>query len=1148
MATTVSLDDIQGLYIAYFNRPADFGGLKFWQNAANAAGGITVVADAFAASPEYTEAYAGKTNFEIVNQIYLNLFGREAEVDGLVFWSNALENGLGVGNVAYQIFKGAQNADLEAVNAKVAAATAFYNSLDTTAEIIGYSGAAANNVVKAWLAGVTDQATLDAATTTTALDAITTATVAAYNNVAGKSYSLTTGIDTIVGTQSNDVFNATPDGSNNTFTALDKLDGGAGIDTLNIVTSTGTLAGSAGATVTNIEIVNITSGNAITAADISSFTGVTNLNVVSGGAISGVKAAATADISVANGLSSVAVDGGKNVTINAAGAVNVGAATAAAGDVKVTTSAAGSVTIKGAGAETANVFSGAINFVNGTTVNATAVNAVSAADRKAHASALTAATTANTAATNDTDATGVAKLAAAGVVTDLGTLATAIAAATNSSADASTGFSIQAATYAALQSGAITAANKIAIDLAFSSAASTAAGRTAALALVTPLQTAATAASNAAIAADAASDATAAAALAAATTVSGADTAAATQSAATSVTATTNTALTSATVKGNYGSTNNITDNSTLHNTLTTVTLENAGNATLTGQAITNVSVTGQSADVNVINTTAAHTQNFTLSGITAGTYTDANATTVKIASTGTATNVLTALTANLATSVVVTGAAGVNFGTLTADAAAVIDASGNSGSNTISLLAGQQYKGGSGVDTVTSNGAATVTVDGGAGTADKLVLSGFDATKASKYLNFEVLSLNSGVSADVSKFTGSTVTSEILNGGTVALTGLTAAQAANITVAASGAYTFGVTGATTVGQLDTVSLNINDGLGATNTIALAGPSLAGVETLNLALSDNLTIDNLLSATALTKVTATGTKDLSIISDALALNVNTIVDASGVSGDVTLNFSAATANGVALKAGDGDNTLTGTNIAGKGNAITTGNGDNSIIGGQADDVIVAGNGANSINAGAGNNTVTVGNGDNHITTGAGTDTITAGNGQNVISAGAGNDIITVGTGSNLITGGAGGDTITFGAHAAGVLDGLVYSAAAETFAGVVTSGSTVLTAIDVVKGLHAGDTINISALGASTAGDTAFVTTLLGAAGTNGDIALVRGTFAAGTGIFTASTSGADTLVQWDSNGTAANGNIESIVLVGTVSAATHSTGGVITL
>jgi len=112
----------------------------------------------------------------------------------------------------------------------------------------------------------------------------------------------------------------------------------------------------------------------------------------------------------------------------------------------------------------------------------------------------------------------------------------------------------------------------------------------------------------------------------------------------------------------------------------------------------------------------------------------------------------------------------------------------------------------------------------------------------------------------------------------------------------------------------------------------------------------------------------------------------------------------------------------------------------------------------------------------------------------------------------------------------------------------VTSGTTVLTGADVVTGLKAGDTINISALGTFTAATTAYLTSVISAAGTNGDIALVKGSYNATTGIWTSSSTGTDTLVQWDSNGATAAGNVESVVLVGITSAATKAVAVIITL
>jgi len=96
----------------------------------------------------------------------------------------------------------------------------------------------------------------------------------------------------------------------------------------------------------------------------------------------------------------------------------------------------------------------------------------------------------------------VAKTDAAAVVTAQATLATDITNATNVSADQTTAVSIGLATKTALDAGAITLADKIAIDAAFATGlvTSVAAARTAAQAVLTPLQTASTAASTAAAA------------------------------------------------------------------------------------------------------------------------------------------------------------------------------------------------------------------------------------------------------------------------------------------------------------------------------------------------------------------------------------------------------------------------------------------------------------------------------------------------------------------------------------------------------------------------------------------------------------------------------------------------------------------------
>ncbi|MBJ7313302.1 DUF4214 domain-containing protein [Rugamonas sp. CCM 8940] len=387
MAT--SLDDIQGLYIAYFNRPADYRGLKFWQDAADKAGGINVVANAFAASNEYTSLFANKTNIQIIDQIYLNLFGRHAELDGLNFWSDALDKKiLGVGNIAYQIMKGAHDTvggfqDATAVASKVAAATAFYNALDTGVEVTAYDDPKAQAIVKTWLAGITDAATKDAATSADGLTAITQAAVDAYNNVVNEpqAFSLTTGADSFTGKAGNDTFTATDISGNAAWSVGDKLDGGAGNDTLNVI-SAAAIALPLSATVKNIETANLTSGATGSSIDTSTWTGLTSLNVASVGDITLTAGAATA-VAVAlstAGAGVTAINGGSTLTLTETGAtggtLNIGATTAVVGAVNVTVTTG---TANGNAGDTINVTGGSAINVTQVAGNSAAIGFTTAA-------------------------------------------------------------------------------------------------------------------------------------------------------------------------------------------------------------------------------------------------------------------------------------------------------------------------------------------------------------------------------------------------------------------------------------------------------------------------------------------------------------------------------------------------------------------------------------------------------------------------------------------------------------------------------------------------------------------------------------------------------------------------------------------------
>ncbi|NNG22933.1 DUF4214 domain-containing protein [Telluria aromaticivorans] len=165
------VEAVQKLYVAYFNRPADHAGLDYWTNVVEAQkGSTTAVSAAFAAEAEYKTAYAGMTNAQVVNQVYLNLFGRAAETAGQTYWADLLTSGkITIDKVVAEIAKGAQTTDAESYENKVSGATAFTAQLDTKAEQDGYRGAAANTAAKAFITSITTDASLTVAVAPAAL-------------------------------------------------------------------------------------------------------------------------------------------------------------------------------------------------------------------------------------------------------------------------------------------------------------------------------------------------------------------------------------------------------------------------------------------------------------------------------------------------------------------------------------------------------------------------------------------------------------------------------------------------------------------------------------------------------------------------------------------------------------------------------------------------------------------------------------------------------------------------------------------------------------------------------------------------------------------------------------------------------------------
>lgn len=282
---------------------------------------------------------------------------------------------------------------------------------------------------------------------------------------------------------------------------------------------------------------------------------------------------------------------------------------------------------------------------------------------------------------------------------------------------------------------------------------------------------------------------------------------------------------------------------------------------------------------------------------------------------------------------ITITGAGAVNLGALNAAVEDVV-ASANSGG--VTLTASSQtdftFVGGAGNERITT-GAVLGTggsVDAGAGTGDRLIVAASaDITLAAGalYTNFEVVQVENGVTIDMDHVAG--IGSIRVNdaAGTTAINDMSATQAANVTIIAAdnddtdtdgtssdtdddGTLTLAIKNSTTVGQIDTLALTIDDGAAAVATLTLGSPTLTGIEVVTINAVDNVTITSLTGAAALTSLTLTGAATQSITTGALAITANTSINGSAATGALTINAAAATTNPMAITGGSAADTIT----------------------------------------------------------------------------------------------------------------------------------------------------------------------------------------------------------------------------------------------
>ena len=519
---------------------------------------------------------------------------------------------------------------------------------------------------------------------------------------------------------------------------------------------------------------------------------------------------------------------------------------------------------------------------------------------------------------------------------------------------------------------------------------------------------------------------------------------------------------------------------------------------------------------------------------------------------------------------IVVTGGAGADFITLTANGADSV--SGGDGADTI---------------TVTSAGFTLAdTIAGGNGT-DIISMSNASTVIDADFTN--VTSVNT-INATGGVFTSLTLGALALAAGVTSVTGNAGAD----TIVIGSGYT-GTVRVTAGTGSDAISASAS---AATLQVAVALSSIdAGdVWTGGTGASDELRLSATGTGTAASMVGVTGFERITATADAamtitladvnIASGVNMIVNAAALVTTNAFTFSAENeTNGtVSVTGGSGADNITGgagadTIIGGDGNDVMDGGaGDDNITGGNGNDTVTIGSAGDVADGGAGTDTLTVSaigsgafvidlsstgdqlttyngaanagiqsgfeivnlanvNGAVTATAAAAGSTITGGAGADSLTGGAGNDSLTGGTGADTLVSGSGQDTLVGGAGndtyriellsgavndtvteaASAGTDTLIVSGAAATGTRVVldltlavNGGTGTDNAIDVLDATAitvAGVTVTLGAVGGTVLG-TDFSDSITGAAGAD---SLVGG---AGADILLGGTgTGTDTLI-----------------------------------
>lgn len=150
---------VNAFYLAFYGRPADPAGLKFWSaQLASSNSDLGAITQAFANSQEAQDRFGNDSVGERIADIYQQLFNRAPEKDGLDYWTKVVENGhASIADVAIAILDAAVGTDADLSALRQQAIDAFTARVEASGS--QYSGYAAIEAARILARSVTPGAT-----------------------------------------------------------------------------------------------------------------------------------------------------------------------------------------------------------------------------------------------------------------------------------------------------------------------------------------------------------------------------------------------------------------------------------------------------------------------------------------------------------------------------------------------------------------------------------------------------------------------------------------------------------------------------------------------------------------------------------------------------------------------------------------------------------------------------------------------------------------------------------------------------------------------------------------------------------------------------------------------------------------------------